>query len=190
MKWLPIAALGVLFCAPSFGQSTSAIEVTGPTWEKGVTEVTLKSRFRAQESGAFAETVVKARCEGILQEVIAADGRRATVFRNALGTIVGFNFKPAVEVNVIYLVTKTANEQLHVYENLSSLLIGQVAPFQQGFKPEDSGYFFLTNVRAQRITIEYRGEKKLKPRIHPFSVDLEVQPNGELKLQPESIKQF
>ena len=190
MKWFSIVALGVVPFAFSFAQAPQGIEVSEPTWEKGVTEVIFKSRNTAQQSGALAETVLKARCEGVLREVLDANGKSTTVFRNSSSTVVGFNWKPAVEVNVIYLVIRTSDERLSVFEDLSSVLVRELAAVQQGFRAEDHGCFFLTNVGDGRISIEFRGEKKLHPRINPFSFDMDIGPSGDLKLRPDSVKRL
>jgi hypothetical protein len=188
MKWFTIAALGAVPFAFSFAQAPPSIEVSEPTWEKGITEITFTSRHTAQRSGALAETIIKARCEGVLREVSDADGKSAAVLKNSSSTAVGFNWKPAVEVNVIYLVVRTSDEKLRVFENLSSVLVRELAAVQHDFKPEDNGYFFLTSVGNDRITVEFRGEKKLHPRINPFSFDMDIGPNGDLKLRPDSVK--
>src|SRR5438477_12944845 len=85
-------------------QVSAGIEVQSSTWEKGIAEVTLRSTFPVQSSGITGETIVKGRCEALIQKVTMASGKTADVMQNFSGTIVGLNFRPATEVNQIYLV--------------------------------------------------------------------------------------
>lgn len=171
---------------PLLAETESGIEVIGKTWEKGIAEVALQSRYPIQSSGSSGETVIKARCEGLVQQVAGADGQLADILQNSTRTIVGFNFTPATEVNQIYVVIK-ANNELRIFENLSLLLVEQLVPVQQGFTKEDRDYFFLTRVGDNRLFIQFRGQKMLNPPIRPFSFQMEVSPSGELKLLRDSI---
>lgn len=175
----------------SWAQNQPGIEILGSSWEKGVAEVSLRLKYPVQSSGAVGETIVKARCEGLIQKLVA-DNRDdlSGIMRNSNGTLVGFNFRPATEVNQIYVAIRGKDEQLHVYQNLSLILIEQLAPIQRGFTAEDRDYFFLTSVSDNGLGLEYRGPKLVNPPIKPFRFEMEIAPTGQLQLRRQSIKQF
>src|SRR5436305_11429494 len=65
-------------------QVSAGIEVQSSTWEKGIAEVTLRSTFPVQSSGITGETIVKGRCEALIQKVTMASGKTADVMQNSV----------------------------------------------------------------------------------------------------------
>jgi hypothetical protein len=159
-------------------------------WEKGVTEIQLKCRNPAQESGGFGETIISARYEGLIQGVTNKYGKGVGILRNLDSTITGVNLKPATEVNQIYLVIKGSGEQIQIYQDFSLILIPALASLQKKFTQDDHALFFLTGVDTNRITIQYRGPKLQHPPIKPFEFEMDVAANGHLTLHPNSVKEL
>jgi hypothetical protein len=179
-----LAAVCHALCTPV----ATGIEVQGSTWEKGIAEVTLRSRYPVQSSGVTGETIVKGRCEALIQKVSTPSGKIADIMRNSSGTVVGFNLRPATQVNQIYVVVKGNADDLHVFQNLSLFAIAQLSALQKGFTNEDRDYFFLTDVTDFGVTVEYRGPKTLHPAIRPFEFKMDVTPDGQLQLRQDSIR--
>jgi hypothetical protein len=177
----------IVLIRPASAQTAPKLEVLGSKWEKGIAEVTLVSKYPAQRSGVVGESILTAQCQGLLQKVSAPDGKAVDILRNSTGTLVGFNFKPATEVNLVYLIISTNHNELRVFQNLSALLVPALAAVQLELTEEDRDYFFLTKISEDRLTIEFRGQKVLKPPTKPFTFDMQVLPDGQLRLIRNSV---
>jgi len=165
-------------------------ELVTKTWEKGVSEIRLRTTHATQTSGSTAETDIVIRFPGVLQQIRGLGGNLTELQQNESGTIVGVNLRPATEVNQIYLVIKAVDGQLHVFQNLNLIIAQKLVSIRPGLLSKDADDFFLTEVGDNNVTVEYRGSKKLNPSVHPFIFRFQVSNEGLLAVDPNSIKEL
>ena len=100
----------------------------------------------------------------------------------------GLIFRPATEVNQIYVAVKAANGQMHVFENLNLIIIAKLASIRPDLSKEDIDDFFLAAVSDNSMTVEYRGGKRVNPAVHPFAFKLDVSVDGLLSVNSSSLR--
>lgn len=160
------------------------------TFKEGVSAVTLKTGQITQSSGTAGETSIELRRMALIQKVTDASGRPVGILQNLVGTIVGFNLRPATEVNQICLIVKGGDDEITIYQNLSLFLVTALTSKGRYFTSDDRDLFFLTAVGNNDVTIQYRGPKIVDPPIRPFEVMINVSSKGELAISAGSFKEL
>ncbi|MGH8095053.1 MAG: hypothetical protein ACREIF_16530 [Chthoniobacterales bacterium] len=186
---LLVTSITILSARLGCAEPDAGFEIS-TAWNKGVSQTQLTTHYAVQRSGVLGDTTISTQCEGLIQEVTGSNGKPVAILSNASRTIVGFNLRPATEVNQIYMVVKAKNDQLRVYENLILILLPALTSKHRQFTEDDRDVFFITNVRDNCVTIQYRGPKIINPPIHPFEVQFYVSVNGDLNLRAGSFKQL
>src|SRR5207237_8608750 len=98
-NWILVTYLVVVMATLSIAQPNEGFELVSSTWEKGISEIRLRTKYSAQNSGRAGQTEIVIRYEGVMQNVRGSSGQRLGIVQNADGTICGVDLRPATEVD-------------------------------------------------------------------------------------------